>query len=106
MWSKVRELASLELMCSVSVDEGIAWDCIATKTRQRGVLLPNSIGPLDFASLTPTNMSNAMANIVLYREDLWVHLGGYFGLFDDELLYLWLADRISYSTGCQLEADI
>ena len=63
-------------------------------------MLPNFVGPLDFTSLTPTNMSNAMANIALAQEDLWMHLGGYFCLSDDELLYLWLADGIGYSTGC------
>ena len=61
--------------------------------------MPNSVVPLDFASLSPTNMSNAMANIVLAPEDLWVHPGGYFHLFDNELLHLWLADGTGYSAG-------
>ena len=106
LWAMVPELASLELMFYLVIKCDFAWDHIEVEMQKRGVELPEFVHPMDLCTMTPRDISRAMANINYARDDLLEHLGGYFQPSKDELLYDWIKDGAGYSTGRRIQADI
>ena len=106
MWDMVEDLASLELLFHLHVEEGFAWDVLEREMQLRRVRMPKEFEPSELQSMSTRNKHNGMTNIGLVRGDLIESLGGYFVPSDDELLYEWLADGKGYSNGRRVEADI
>mmetsp|Transcript_18978 Transcript_18978/g.34978 ORF Transcript_18978/g.34978 Transcript_18978/m.34978 type:complete len:213 (+) Transcript_18978:428-1066(+) len=87
LWAMVPELASLELMFHLVTECDFAWDHIELEMQKRGVELPEFVHPMDLCTMTPRDISRAMANINYARLDLLEHLGDYFQPNQGELLY-------------------
>ena len=102
----VAELAALELLFCLCVQDGLAWGTVASKMELEGVYMPLTFDPEDIVDLSRKNVSNARRNINLARDDLMEHLGGYFVPEQDDLLYKWLHDDEAYTKERRVEAEI
>ena len=107
MWTKVRELASLELMFALfSHEDALEPSILVDKMQEKQVALPDSFCHEDIADLTKRNLNNARSNINLARKYFFDHMGGYMQIKEEELLYEWLEMANGVSDGRRLEANI
>lgn len=106
MWDMVEDLASMELLLHLHVEEDFAWDALEREMQARKVNMPTSFEPSELQSMSTKNKRNAVTNIKLVRDDLMESLGGFFVPEADELLHEWLGDGKGYSNGRRVEADI
>ena len=63
----VPELASIELKFHLVTDCDFAWDHVEGEMQKRGVLLPETVHPLDLCPMSNRDISNAMKNIYCAR---------------------------------------
>ena len=80
MWDMVRELASLELMFKLLIDDNLSHNSIVEKMTEMGVGSPSNFEPIKICPVTKKNKVNARRNINAARENLVEHLGGLFVL--------------------------
>ena len=74
MWDMVRELASLELMFKLHIDDDLSHDSIVEKMTEMGVDSPSNFEPIEICPMTKKNKVNARRNINVSRApfgDSW-----------------------------------
>ena len=60
LWVMVPELASIELMFHLVTECDFSWDHVKVEMQKRGVLLPETIHPLDLCPMSNQDISNTM----------------------------------------------
>jgi hypothetical protein len=105
-WDVVSELASLEVLFKLHMQDDITSDALEMAMLKLKVVVPDSFHPQELCSLDKRNIFNASRNIAMARNDLVLHLNGYFEPEQSELLHQWLGDSHGYTDGRRVEADI
>ena len=105
MWDMVNELASLELMFKMIIDDNLSHDAILEKMKEMGVDSSSIFEAHEIYPMTKKNIVNTRRNINVARDNLVEHMGGFFVPQQDECLYEWIRDGMGYSKGRRMEAD-
>jgi len=105
IWSKVPELASLEMAFDLYVNKDLVLSAVKEQMNWCQVNLPISFDVNQLPVLSKHNVKNAILNIARAREKLISCMEGIFSPGDDQLLHDWYSDGMRYTKGCRVQAE-